>query len=48
MDPGYVMRVSDPLEAGILSAAISEAVKLRETMDNNLAVTIVEKLAEAF
>lgn len=47
IDPRYAMRVSDPLEEGILKAAIAEAVKLREIMDNNLAVAVVEKLSEA-
>ena len=48
VDPRAMLRVSDPLEWGILEASIAEAVRLREVMDNNLAVAIVEKLGEAF
>lgn len=47
VDPGYMLRVSDPLEQGILERAIAEAVRLREIMDNNLAVAIIRTLSEA-
>ena len=48
VDLRYMLRVSDPIEWGILEAAIAEAARVREQMDTNLAVTIVNKLAEAF
>lgn len=47
VDPAYVLRVSDPIEAGILDAAIAEAIRLRAITDSNLAVAIIEKLGEA-
>jgi len=47
VDPAYMLRVSDPLEQGILEKSIAEAVRLREIMDNNLAVAIIRTLSEA-
>lgn len=47
IDPAHALRVSDPIEQGILDAALAEAVRLRGILDNNLASAIISKLAEA-
>lgn len=48
LDPQAILRVSDSLELGIIRDAISDAVKIREIVDNNLAISIASKLAGVF